>query len=122
MKYTKALCGAAMAFAIGTSGAYADEDAQQMLMDAMPVMHYSCASLIAEADGNEEFVHDVVSKITFVSLYNHSVDLSKFATTDEERETLRAAFVEEIRTGCAPDKNALLAGIIDRSVMTALGL
>lgn len=122
MNYTNAFCGAAMALAIGAGSVRADEDAQQMLMDAMPVMHYSCASLIAEADGDEDFVHAVVSKITFVSLYNHSIDLTKFASTDEERDTLRETFVEEIRTGCEPDKNALLAGIIDRSVMNTLGL
>ena len=122
MNYTKALCGAAMAFAIGTTGAQADEDAQQMLMDAMPVMHYSCASLIAEADGDEDLVHSVVSKITFVSLYNHSIDLTQHAATDDEREKLRTMFFDEIREGCAPDKNALLAGVIDRAVMATLGL
>lgn len=122
MKLIKALSGTALALAIGTSGAYADEEAQQMLMDAMPVMHYSCASLIAEADGDEDLVHSVVSKITFVSLYNHSIDLTKYASTDEEREKLRETFLAELRAGCEPDKNALLAGVIDRSVMATLGL
>ncbi|HAB36610.1 MAG: hypothetical protein HN551_09780 [Tateyamaria sp.] len=122
MKFTKTLCGIALATTFGTGIVHADEEAQQMLMDAMPVMHYSCATILAKADGDEDFVIDVVKKMTFVSLYNHSIDINDHANSDEEKEALRKKFIGEIRVGCNPDKNALLAGVIDSAVMTTLGL
>lgn len=93
-----------------------------MVKDALPVMHYTCASIAEEADGDEAFVVTVVEKMTALSLHNRQVDIADHATTDEEKAQLREAFIAALSAGCAADKNALLGGVVDNAVKTTLGL
>lgn len=102
--------------------AFADEVAEQMVQDALPVMHYTCASIAAEADGDEEFVVAVVGKMTALSLYNRQINIEDHASTDEEKGQLREAFIAALSEGCAADKNALLGGVVDNAVKATLGL
>ncbi|WP_419738496.1 hypothetical protein [Ruegeria sp.] len=102
--------------------ALADEAAQQMVQDALPVMHYTCASIAEEADGDEAFVVDVVGKMTALSLYNRQVNIEDHAATDEDKAQLREAFIAALSEGCAADKNALLGGVVDNAVKSSLGL
>ncbi|WP_170753497.1 MULTISPECIES: YmgD family protein [Ruegeria] len=102
--------------------AAADEAAEQMVQDALPVMHYTCASIAEEADGDEAFVVEVVGKMTALSLYNRQINIEDHATTDEEKAQLREAFIAALSEGCAADKNALLGGVVDNAVKTTLGL
>ncbi|MES0824396.1 hypothetical protein [Ruegeria sp. SCP11] len=100
----------------------ADDAAEQMVQDALPVMHYTCASIAEEADGDEAFVVEVVGKMTALSLYNRQVNIEDHATTDEEKAQLREAFIAALSEGCAADKDALLGGVVDNAVKTTLGL
>ncbi|WP_255431606.1 hypothetical protein [Ruegeria sp. THAF57] len=100
----------------------ADEAAEQMVQDALPVMHYTCASIAEEADGDEDFVVAVVGKMTALSLYNRQIDIADHATTDEEKAQLREAFIAALSEGCAADKDALLGGVVDAAVKKTLGL
>ncbi|WP_217359541.1 hypothetical protein [Ruegeria arenilitoris] len=100
----------------------ADEAAVQMIQDALPVMHYTCASIAEEADGDEEFVVAVVGKMTALSLYNRQINIEDHATTEEEKAQLREAFIAALSEGCAADKDALLGGVVDNAVKTTLGL
>ncbi|MEW2917416.1 hypothetical protein AB1A64_10125 [Ruegeria sp. ANG10] len=102
--------------------ATADEAAEQMVQDALPVMHYTCASIAEEADGDEAFVVEVVGKMTALSLYNRQINIEDHATTDEEKAQLREAFIAALSEGCAADKDALLGGVVDNAVKTTLGL
>ncbi|SDX63770.1 hypothetical protein SAMN05444358_10850 [Ruegeria halocynthiae] len=102
--------------------ALADEDADQMVQDALPVMHYTCASIAEEADGDEEFVVIVVRKMTALSLHNRQINIEDHAATDEEKAQLREAFIAALSEGCAADKNALLGGVVDNAVKSTLGL
>ncbi len=102
--------------------ALADDAAEQMVQDALPVMHYTCASIAEEADGNEAFVVEVVGKMTALSLYNRQINIEDHATTDEEKAQLRDAFIAALSEGCAADKDALLGGVVDNAVKTTLGL
>ncbi|WP_254440162.1 YmgD family protein [Ruegeria atlantica] len=102
--------------------ATADETAEQMVQDALPVMHYTCASIAEEADGDEAFVVEVVGKMTALSLYNRQINIEDHATTDEEKAQLREAFIAALSEGCAADKHALLGGVVDNAVKTTLGL
>lgn len=110
----------AVIFAV-PSVAMADDAADQMVQDALPLMHYTCASIAEEADGDEEFVVAVVQKMTALSLYNRQVNIEDHATTDEEKAQLREAFIAALSDGCAADKNALLGGVVDNAVKTTLG-
>ncbi|WP_235216110.1 hypothetical protein [Ruegeria halocynthiae] len=100
----------------------ADEAADQMVQDALPVMHYTCASIAEEADGDEDFVVTVVQKMTALSLYNRQINIEDHATTDEEKAQLREAFIAALAESCAADKDALLGGVVDNAVKATLGL
>ncbi len=102
--------------------ALADDAAEQMVQDALPVMHYTCASITEEADGDEAFVVEVVGKMTALSLYNRQINIEEHASTDEEKAQLREAFIAALSEGCAADKNALLGGVVDNAVKSTLGL
>ncbi|WP_254429660.1 hypothetical protein [Ruegeria atlantica] len=102
--------------------ATADEAAEQMVQDALPVMHYTCASIAEEADGDEEFVVTVVAKMTALSLHNRQINIEDHAATDEEKAQLREAFIAALSEGCAADKDALLGGVVDNAVKSTLGL
>ncbi|CUJ84067.1 hypothetical protein RUE5091_00177 [Ruegeria denitrificans] len=102
--------------------AMADDAADQMVQDALPVMHYTCASIAEEADGDEAFVVTVVEKMTALSLYNRQINIEDHATTDEEKAQLREAFIGALSEGCAADKDALLGGVVDNAVKSTLGL
>ncbi|MEX0278231.1 MAG: hypothetical protein AB3N19_11985 [Ruegeria sp.] len=102
--------------------AFADEAAEQMVQDALPVMHYTCASIAEEADGDEAFVVTVVEKMTALSIYNRQINIEDHATTDEEKVQLREAFIAALSEGCAADKDALLGGVVDNAVKKTLGL
>ncbi|KIC43588.1 hypothetical protein RA28_18160 [Ruegeria sp. ANG-S4] len=102
--------------------AFADEAAEQMVQDALPVMHYTCASIAEEANGDEAFVVTVVEKMTALSIYNRQINIEDHATTDEEKAQLREAFIAALSEGCAADKDALLGGVVDNAVKKSLGL
>jgi len=85
-------------------------------------MHYTCASIAEEADGDEEFVVVVVGKMTALSLYNRQINIEDHASTDEEKAQLREVFIAALSDGCAADKDALLGGVVDNAVKTTLGL
>lgn len=113
---------AVCALIVAPTFASADEAADQMVQDALPVMHYTCASIAEEADGDEAFVVTVVEKITALSLYNRQINIEDHATTDEEKAQLREAFIAALSDGCAADKDALLGGVVDNAVKSTLGL
>ncbi|WP_254055664.1 hypothetical protein [Ruegeria sp. EL01] len=104
------------------SVATADEAAEQMVQDALPVMYHTCASVVEEADGDEAFIYAVVGKLTAVSVYNRQIDINDHAASDEDKAKLYQAFVAALRDGCADDKDALLAGVVDNAVKSTLGL
>ncbi|WP_253282647.1 MULTISPECIES: hypothetical protein [Ruegeria] len=120
---TNLLKPAATALMLAAPGlALADEEAEQMMQDALPLMYHTCTSVIEEADGNEEYILDVVGKMTALSLYNRQVDIEAHATSDEEKAALRETFVAALKEGCTGDGNALLGGVVDNAVKSTLGL
>ncbi len=100
----------------------ADEMAEQMVQDALPVMYHTCASVIEEADGDETYVLAVVEKMTALSIYNRQINIEDHASTEAEKATLRTAFLAALSQGCSEDKNALLGGVVDSAVKSTLGL
>ena len=119
VRFRMLVCAAIL---VAPSVAMADDAAEQMVQDALPVMHYTCASIAEEADGDEAFVVEVVGKMTALSLYNRQINIEDHATTDEEKAQLREAFIAALSEGCAADKHALLGGVVDDAVKTTLGL
>ncbi len=111
-----------VAFAVTPIAAQADEEADQMVQDALPVMYHTCATVVEEADGDETFVLAVVEKMTALSIYNRQINIEEHASSDEDKAKLRETFLTALSEGCAEDKNALLGGVVDNAVKTTLGL
>ncbi|WP_171120160.1 MULTISPECIES: hypothetical protein [unclassified Ruegeria] len=112
----------AAAFLAVPMAAKADDEADQMKQDALPLMYHTCASVIDEADGNDEYVLDVVGKMTALSLFNRQIDIEAYAASDEDKAKLRETFLAALTEGCDGDEDALLGGVVDSAVKKTLGL
>ena len=120
---TSHILGAALAAAtLAAPAVQAEPTAELMVQEAAGLLHHSCDSLVEVTGADEDAIVEVVKKMVAVSLINRQIDLADHASSDEERATLRAAFVKELEVGCAADRKALLAGIVDTAVKTVLGL
>lgn len=104
------------------STVHAEPTTDFMIQEASGLLHHSCDSLVEATGADEDAIISVVRKMVAVSLINRQIDISEYATSDEQSEELRAQFVEEVRDGCAADRQALLAGIVDTAVKSVLGL
>jgi hypothetical protein len=102
------------------TGVRADEAAEKYVDDALPLMYHSCASVVAEAAGDNAYIEKVIRALAAVSLYNRNVEISAFEISDEAKNALHDKFVAALKKGCEADKNALLAGVIDNAVAVAL--
>jgi len=100
--------------------ASADEAAEKYVDDAAPYMYHSCRSVVAEADGNEGYIDMVIRAQVAVSLYNREIDVTAVQISADKRSKLHARFIAALQSGCKKDKNALLAGVIDRAVGHAI--
>jgi hypothetical protein len=98
----------------------ADEAAEKYIDDAAPYMYHSCRSVVAEAAGNEAYIDTVIRAQVAVSLYNREIDVTAIEFSAGKRSGLHAKFIAALRSGCKKDKNALLAGVIDRAVAHAI--
>ncbi len=98
----------------------ADQAAEKLVDDALPLMYHSCKSVVDETKGDAAEIEKVVSALVAVTLYNHEIDISKHVKTEAEKTALRDKFVEALGKECKRDKDALLAGAIDDAVVSAL--
>lgn len=122
MKTKNIMCAAAASVMMTAAVANAEPTLELMIQEAAGLLHHSCESL-AEVTGNdEEAIISVVEKMVAVSLINREIDILDHATTEEEKEMLRTAFIVELKEGCEADRKALLAGIVDSAVKDVLGL
>jgi len=105
-------------FQVGTT--FADSSAEKYVDDALPLMYYSCESVVEEASGDSAYIDKVIRALVAVSLYNRGVEISWFEISDELKSTMHDKFVEVLKAGCEADRDALLAGVIDEAVAQAL--
>lgn len=95
--------------------AQADDQMDAYIASASPFMHHSCASVLAEHEGDEDRVNEIVRLMAIVSLYNRQIDV--VATVPEESlDDLKEEFVEELEDACDNDGGRLLAGAVDDAV------
>jgi hypothetical protein len=122
MHYRKSLLMIAIPLTLYTGSVAADEAADKMVQDALPLMHHTCRTVVDQADGDEAFIVDVVKKMAALVLVNRRIDLTQYAETDEQKAKIREDFIEALRVGCENDKDALLGGVVDASVKSSLDL
>lgn len=102
------------------TAALADPAAEKYVDDALPYMYHSCASVVDEASGDNAYIDKVIRALIAVSLYNRDATMAMFDVSDDAKTAMHDKFVEGIKKGCAADKNALLAGVVDTAVGEAL--
>lgn len=100
--------------------ALADAAAEKYVDDALPLMYYSCKSVVEEAAGNDALIDQVVRALIAVSLYNRDVEMSEFEISEDAKTAMHDKFVAALKKGCEDDNDALLAGVIDHAVAEAL--
>lgn len=103
-----------------SGAALADAAAEKYVDDALPVMYHSCASVVEEAAGDNAYIEKVISSLVAVSLYNRDVTTAMFEVSDDAKTAMHDKFVAALKKGCAANKNALLAGVVDQAVTEAL--
>lgn len=103
-----------------TEVALSDPAAEKYVDDAVPFMYHSCKSVVDEASGDDAYIDKVVRSLAAVSLYNRDVEISTFAISEGKKTAMHDKFVEALKKGCKKDKDALLAGVIDKAVADAL--
>jgi hypothetical protein len=116
-----ALSASVLCLALATA-ANADEAAEKYVDDALPYMYHSCESVVEESKGNTEYIDKVIRALLAVSLYNREIDISKYATTEEDKTALQQKFAAALGEQCKKDNDALLAGAIDTAVASTLQL
>ena len=61
------------------------------IADAVPAMHNSCESLVAEAGVDEDRIVDILGKTIAVSLFNRDIDMD-FELEEDELQEVRDTF------------------------------
>lgn len=102
-----------------SSSVWADEKAEAMVQEALPLMYHTCISVIEESDGDDLYVLDVIEKMTALSLYNREINVEELSLTEVQKADLRVNFLAALQSGCAEDSSALLAGVVDAAVRSS---
>ena len=102
------------------SPALADEEMDRILNEAMPHMHHSCESILANYPDDEEAVAEIVGLMVAVSLFNREFDVLKEIPDEAQRETLRVEFIDRLEQVCEADPDTLLAGAVDIATKDAI--
>lgn len=110
---------AACLVSVGSS-AFADEEMDRILNEAMPHMHHSCESILANYPNDEEAVAEIVRLMVAVSLFNREFDVMKEIPDEAQRETLRVEFIDRLEQVCEADPDTLLAGAVDIATKDAI--
>ena len=100
--------------------ARADEEMNRILDEAMPFMHHSCASVVAEYGDDEEKVGEIVRLMVAVSLFNRSIDVEQLFPEDAARDALKDEFIKALEETCEADPDTLLAGAVDTATKDAI--
>ncbi len=110
-----------VAFVIACGGnAFSEEEMDRILTAAMPHMHHSCESILANYPDNEEKVAEIVGLMVAVSLFNREFDVEAEIPEEKQRATLRVEFVDRLEQVCESDPNTLLAAAVDIATKDAL--
>jgi len=76
------------------------DESHPLIADAVLVIHNSCESLVAEADG--DLIVDILVKMVAVSLFNRDIDMD-FELEEGELQEVRDTFIKcerRLRRGC----------------------
>lgn len=102
--------------AITTPVTAQDINAKETLREAQGYLHLTCNSLNDGFGADEDAMLDVIGLMIAVSLNNRQIDFTSLDLTPTETAEIQAEFADQIGDACAEDADALMAGIVDRTV------
>ena len=114
--FIRPLAVAAAASLLGFPALAQDQTGEEILAEAQAVLHLTCRSLHETYGDDEEAFLKVIDKMIAVSLNNRQIDFTELDLTADETAEIQAEFADQLGDACAVDADALMAGIIDRSV------
>lgn len=96
----------------GGSFRWVHGEMDRILDAAMPYMHQSCESMIADYGEDEDMVAEIVRLMAAVALFNREINVEEAVPEQAARATQKAA--------CDTDPDTLFAGAVDDAVKDAL--
>ncbi|SDE71682.1 hypothetical protein [Ruegeria marina] len=111
---------AAVALTASSASAQMDAEMSRILDAAMPYMHHSCESVLANYGEDENQVAEIVRLMVAVSLFNREYNIEAMFPDETERATLKDKFTAALEEKCEADPNTLLAGAVDAAVEDAV--
>jgi hypothetical protein len=113
---------AMLIFATPVSPVFAAEEMtiDDYIDEARPYLHLSCESAWeATGEDKEEYVA-IINKFVAIVFINHNFDVSRLEEAPEaDQEQLRVIFYNKIGEQCRDTPQALLAGVVESSLVYA---
>jgi hypothetical protein len=93
---------------------------EEYIEQARPYLHLSCEGAWELAAMDADAYLEIVDKVSAISFLNHDLNIEEvYDHSAEEVEALRVDYYTEIGQRCKENPKKLLAGVVERSLLTA---
>jgi len=93
---------------------------EQYVEQARPYLDLSCERAWTSVEGEGQAYIDIINKIAPIGFINHGFDVAKLeALPAEELQALKVEYYNEIGSLCREDPQSLLAGVVERALVSA---
>ena len=94
--------------------------AEEYVEAARPYLHMSCEAAWLTAGEVPEAYVAIVDKVSAITFLNHDLDIEEvYQHPEQDVETLRVTYYNEIGRLCGENPNNLLAGVVERALLNA---
>ena len=89
---------------------------------AQPYLHMSCEAAWAAAKEDPEAYVDIIDKLSAIGFLNHDLDIAEvYEQPAEDVDALRVEFYTEVGQLCRKNPHNLLAGVVERALLSSFG-
>ena len=102
---------------------YADQEKtiEQYIEEAQPYLHLSCQGAWDESGEDPDEYVAIMNRFISIAFINHDFDVQRiYAAPQADQDELSVLFYNEIGERCEKNPQRLLAGIVERSLESAL--
>lgn len=103
-----------------TANAEEQKTVEDYINDARPYLHLSCELSWQKSGPNDDEYINIINRLVAISYINHDFDVALVNNAPEaDQERLRKIFYDEVGKRCEERPQRLLAGVVDRALVTA---
>jgi len=103
-----------------TANAEEQKTVEDYINDAGPYLHLSCELAWQKSGPNDDEYISIINRLVAISFINHDFDVAVVNNAPEaDQERLRKIFYDDVGKRCKERPQRLLAGVVDRSLVTA---